>query len=146
METGNDRLSASTLILRTTAVLSLLHRFARPRCLCHIINNDTHTVEKRTSCQRCFFMSCRFHVDFIKGPDVVFHFNPRFPEQTIVRNSNLGGCWGPEEREGGFPFVQGQRFEVKCYINGKKSAEFIHNLAPLCDSFGRRCVGVCRLD
>lgn len=58
------------------------------------------------------FFFCRFNVDFIKGPDVVFHFNPRFNEQTIVRNSNLGGYWGPEEREGGFPFVQGQRFEV----------------------------------
>ncbi|KAF3845261.1 hypothetical protein F7725_008424 [Dissostichus mawsoni] len=33
----------------------------------------------------------RFQVDFIKGSDVVFHFNPRFSEQTIVRNSNLGG-------------------------------------------------------
>lgn len=59
-----------------------------------------------------FFFFCRFNVDFIKGPDVVFHFNPRFNEQTTVRNSNLGGYWGPEEREGGFPFVQGQRFEV----------------------------------
>ncbi|XP_028421130.1 galectin-3 [Perca flavescens] len=58
----------------------------------------------------------RFQVDFIKGSDVVFHFNPRFPEQTIVRNSNLGGCWGPEEREGGFPFVQGQRFELKILV------------------------------
>lgn len=58
----------------------------------------------------------RFNVDFIKGPDVVFHFNPRFNEQTIVRNSNLGGYWGPEEREGGFPFVQGQRFELKILV------------------------------
>lgn len=58
----------------------------------------------------------RFQVDFIKGPDVVFHFNPRFHEQTIVRNSSLGGCWGPEEREGGFPFVQGRRFELKILV------------------------------
>lgn len=58
----------------------------------------------------------RFQVDFIKGSDIVFHFNPRFNEQTIVRNSNLGGCWGPEEREGGFPFVQGRRFELKILV------------------------------
>lgn len=58
----------------------------------------------------------RFNVDFIRGEDVVFHFNPRFHEQTIVRNSNLRGCWGPEEREGGFPFVQGQRFELKILV------------------------------
>lgn len=48
----------------------------------------------------------------MKGPDVVFHFNPRFHEQTIVRNSNIDGRWGPEERGGDFPFVQGRRFEV----------------------------------
>uniref|UniRef100_A0A672SKS0 Galectin n=1 Tax=Sinocyclocheilus grahami TaxID=75366 RepID=A0A672SKS0_SINGR len=48
----------------------------------------------------------RFHVDFVREHDVVFHFNPRFHENTIVRNTQLGGCWGPEEREGGFPFVQ----------------------------------------
>ncbi|PWA29622.1 hypothetical protein CCH79_00007907 [Gambusia affinis] len=55
-------------------------------------------------------------VDFLKGPDVVFHFNPRFNEQTIVRNSNLGGYWGPEEREGPFPFAEGRRFELKILV------------------------------
>nr|XP_020478519.1 galectin-5-like [Monopterus albus] len=59
---------------------------------------------------------CRIHVDFVKGPDIAFHFNPRFNEQTVVRNSNLGGCWGPEERDGGFPFVRGQRFELKIRV------------------------------
>ncbi|XP_039642536.1 galectin-3-like isoform X1 [Perca fluviatilis] len=57
-----------------------------------------------------------FKVDFVKGSDVVFHFNPRFSEETIVRNSNVDGSWGPEEREGGFPFVQGQRFELKILV------------------------------
>ncbi|CAL1575337.1 unnamed protein product [Knipowitschia caucasica] len=59
----------------------------------------------------------RFQVDLIKGSDVVFHLNPRFPENTIVRNSNLGGFWGPEERDGYFPFVQGQRFELKILVD-----------------------------
>lgn len=59
----------------------------------------------------------RFQVDFMKGPDVVFHLNPRFSEHTIVRNSNLGGFWGPEEREGPFPFVPGQRFELKILVD-----------------------------
>ncbi|XP_076830578.1 galectin-3 isoform X1 [Brachyhypopomus gauderio] len=58
----------------------------------------------------------RFHVDFVKGSDVVFHFNPRFTEQTVVRNSNLGGYWGPEERDGGFPFVPGRQFELKILV------------------------------
>uniref|UniRef100_A0A8C2FK49 Galectin n=1 Tax=Cyprinus carpio TaxID=7962 RepID=A0A8C2FK49_CYPCA len=55
----------------------------------------------------------RFHVDFVRGHDVVFHFSPHFHENTIVRNTQLGGCWGPEERHGGFPFVQGRQFEVQ---------------------------------
>ncbi|KAF4089826.1 hypothetical protein AMELA_G00042600 [Ameiurus melas] len=58
----------------------------------------------------------RFQVDFMKGEDIVFHFNPRFSEQTIVRNSNLSGYWGPEEREGGFPFIQGRQFELKILV------------------------------
>lgn len=58
----------------------------------------------------------RFEVDLIKGPDVVFHLNPRFHEQAIIRNSCLGGCWGPEERDGGFPFVYGNRFELKILV------------------------------
>lgn len=60
----------------------------------------------------CDASFCRFQVDFIKGSDVVFHLNPRFHEQTIVRNSCLGGRWGPEERDGVFPFAPGRRFEV----------------------------------
>ncbi|GAA6079900.1 galectin-3, partial [Tachysurus ichikawai] len=58
----------------------------------------------------------RFQVDFMKGADIVFHFNPRFSEQTIVRNSNLSGYWGPEERDGGFPFIQGRQFELKILV------------------------------
>ncbi|XP_060727513.1 galectin-3 [Tachysurus vachellii] len=58
----------------------------------------------------------RFQVDFMKGSDIVFHFNPRFSEQTIVRNSNLSGYWGPEERDGGFPFIQGRQFELKILV------------------------------
>ncbi|KAJ8289085.1 hypothetical protein COCON_G00017440 [Conger conger] len=59
----------------------------------------------------------RFQVDLIRGPDVVFHLNPRFNEQTITRNSCLGGYWGPEERDGGFPFVPGNRFELKILVH-----------------------------
>ncbi|KAG1934446.1 galectin-3 [Pimephales promelas] len=58
----------------------------------------------------------RFHVDLVRGRDVVFHFNPRFHENTIVRNTNFDGYWGPEERDGGFPFVQGRQFELKILV------------------------------
>ncbi|KAM8736354.1 galectin-3 [Acanthopagrus latus] len=92
----------------------------------------------------------RFHVDFIKGHDVVFHFNPRFHEQTIVRNSQLGGCWGPEERDGGFPFCQGRRFELKILVeedsfkvavDGSHLLEYEHRVGGLEDVTLLRVVG-----
>ncbi|CAL8283953.1 unnamed protein product [Lota lota] len=58
----------------------------------------------------------RFSVNFMKGSDLVFHFNPRMPEQTIVRNSYLGGSWGTEECDGGFPFAPGRQFELKILV------------------------------
>ncbi|XP_076156769.1 galectin-3 isoform X2 [Alosa pseudoharengus] len=82
----------------------------------------------------------RFHIDFVKGEEVVFHFNPRFPEQTIVRNSQLGGYWGPEERDGGFPFIQGRQFELKilveqdCFkvaVDGVHLLEYEHRVGGL---------------
>ncbi|KAG7466158.1 hypothetical protein MATL_G00161810 [Megalops atlanticus] len=92
----------------------------------------------------------RFHVDFVKGPDIVFHFNPRFNEHTVVRNSHLGGCWGPEEREGGFPFAQGRRFELKILVeegmykvavDGTHLLEFEHRIGGLEEVTLLRVVG-----
>uniref|UniRef100_A0A8C1PT67 Galectin n=1 Tax=Cyprinus carpio TaxID=7962 RepID=A0A8C1PT67_CYPCA len=73
----------------------------------------------------------RFHVDFVRGHDVVFHFSPHFHENTIVRNTQLGGCWGPEERHGGFPFVQGRQFELKILVEAdgfKVAVDGVHLL------------------
>ncbi|KAM3865349.1 lectin, galactoside-binding, soluble, 2b [Diretmus argenteus] len=47
--------------------------------------------------------------------NVALHFNPRFEDHIIVFNSNSGGCWGDEHREGHFPFQRGE--ECKFYIN-----------------------------
>ncbi|KAL6488136.1 hypothetical protein MHYP_G00047650 [Metynnis hypsauchen] len=82
----------------------------------------------------------RFSVDFVKGPDIVFHFNPRFPEQTVVRNTYLEGDWGPEEREGGFPFEEGRQFELKILVeedvfkvavDGEHLLEYKHRVGGL---------------
>jgi hypothetical protein len=62
------------------------------------------------------------------------HINPRFFQNSIVRNSNLGG-WGAEERSGSFPFVKGGSFELiilveedeyKVAVNGQHLFEFRH--------------------
>ncbi|XP_036417137.1 32 kDa beta-galactoside-binding lectin-like [Colossoma macropomum] len=68
----------------------------------------------------------RFTIDICKGDDIAFHFNPRFNDngkQVIVRNSLIGGVWGPEERElPVFPFTPGKPFEIKIFCT---SSEFI---------------------
>jgi len=48
-----------------------------------------------------------------QGGDIAFHFNPRMKEKLVVRNSELSGSWGPEEREQpSFPFKAGQPFAM----------------------------------
>ena len=44
--------------------------------------------------------------------EIAFHFNPRRSQQCIVRNSQLGGSWGQEEQDGGYPFTPGALFDI----------------------------------
>lgn len=44
--------------------------------------------------------------------DILLHFNPRFDERCVVRNSRLAGSWGPEERHGKLVFKQGKKFNI----------------------------------
>ncbi|CAG2115394.1 unnamed protein product [Medioppia subpectinata] len=74
--------------------------------------------------------------------DIAFHFNPRFDENLIVRNSRQNQRWGPEEREPQTnPYVAGRSFETmilieshgfKVAVNGRHFCEFIHRIAPSC--------------
>jgi len=57
-----------------------------------------------------FAVNLRYKQD---GGDIAFHFNPRLNEGVVVRNSQLGGSWGPEERDQpSFPFAAGQQFTM----------------------------------
>ncbi|NXD11693.1 LEG3 protein, partial [Nothocercus nigrocapillus] len=70
----------------------------------------------------------RFSLDFKKGQDVAFHFNPRFSEggkKVIVCNSMFHNTWGKEEREAPrFPFKAGKPFklQVLCEVDHFKVA------------------------
>ncbi|XP_077639886.1 galectin-3 [Lonchura striata] len=58
----------------------------------------------------------RFSLDFKRGNDVAFHFNPRFNEdfrKVIVCNSMFQNTWGKEERTSKFPFEAGKPFKLQ---------------------------------
>lgn len=67
------------------------------------------------------------------------HFNPRFNENIIVRNTMIEGKWGDEEKDGGLPIKRGQEFtiEIECFeecyvitINDLKFCTYKHRLSP----------------
>ncbi|NXC76095.1 LEG3 protein, partial [Anhinga anhinga] len=70
----------------------------------------------------------RFSLDFKKGNDIAFHFNPRFKEdnrKVIVCNSMFQNNWGKEERTAPrFPFEAGKPFKLQilCEVDHFKVA------------------------
>ncbi|NWS75077.1 LEG3 protein, partial [Crotophaga sulcirostris] len=70
----------------------------------------------------------RFSLDFKRGNDIAFHFNPRFREdnrKVIVCNSMFQDNWGKEERTAPrFPFEAGKPFklQVLCEVDHFKVA------------------------
>ncbi|XP_059129725.1 galectin-3 [Peromyscus eremicus] len=58
-------------------------------------------------------------LNFKKGDDVAFHFNPRFNEnnkRVIVCNTKEHNNWGREERQSTFPFQSGQQFKIQVLV------------------------------
>ncbi|XP_052472719.1 galectin-9-like isoform X2 [Carassius gibelio] len=71
---------------------------------------------------------------------IAFHYNPRFDEKVVVRNTNQMENWGPEERSGGLPFQKGQPFQVtiscnphhyNVFVNGKQAHTYKHRFTML---------------
>ncbi|XP_036055339.1 galectin-3 [Onychomys torridus] len=61
----------------------------------------------------------KFILNFKKGNDVAFHFNPRFNEnnkRVIVCNTQEHNNWGREERQSAFPFQSGQPFKIQVLV------------------------------
>jgi hypothetical protein len=59
----------------------------------------------------------------------MLHFNPRFPDAVIVRNSMFSGKWGAEEKEGEMVFKQGAEFTIHIYCQDDvfKVYNILHN-------------------
>uniref|UniRef100_A0A670Z492 Galectin n=1 Tax=Pseudonaja textilis TaxID=8673 RepID=A0A670Z492_PSETE len=62
----------------------------------------------------------RFVMNFLCGRDILFHFNPRFPQQHVVLNICQSGRWGKEEVHK-MPFQKGEHFEAIFIV---KEAEY----------------------
>ncbi|XP_051014461.1 galectin-9-like [Acomys russatus] len=84
----------------------------------------------------------RFHVNLRSGNDIAFHFNPRFNEDTVVRNTQINNSWGPEERSlpRRMPFSRGQSVtmwilcESHCFkvaVDGQHLCDYAHRLMNL---------------
>ncbi|XP_024420649.2 galectin-9 isoform X2 [Desmodus rotundus] len=84
----------------------------------------------------------RFHINLRCGSDIAFHLNPRFNENAVVRNTQISGSWGPEERglPQAMPFSRGQGFLVwiiceghcfKVAVNGQHLFDYYHRLKNL---------------
>ncbi|RWS21400.1 galectin-8-like protein, partial [Leptotrombidium deliense] len=59
--------------------------------------------------------------------DIVFHLNPRFKEQSVVRNTRINGEWGTEEREQNLiPIKPNERFEIAILVTSKAYRVFIN--------------------
>lgn len=85
-----------------------------------------------------------FSINLTMGPgdlgtaDIALHVNPRFGENSVVRNSFQNGSWGSEERGGpGMPFQKGGPLEcimlvandkIMISFNGNHFCEFGHRL------------------
>lgn len=71
--------------------------------------------------------------------DIALHFNPRLPQNYIVRNSRANGAWGDEERCSALPFSlhRDSKFLIQILItakdysisvNGRHFAHFKHRI------------------
>ncbi|XP_073778746.1 lectin, galactoside-binding, soluble, 9 (galectin 9)-like 5 isoform X3 [Danio rerio] len=69
-----------------------------------------------------------------------FHYQCRFDENAVVRNTHENGSWGPEERDGAVPFIPGQFFQVKIscnrdhfdvFVNGEQIHTYKHRFTKL---------------
>jgi len=80
----------------------------------------------------------RFEVNLKAGPDIAFHFNPRFHDRIVVANSCRSGNWDNEERQSHqFPFMGSATFDLliacdsnqlKVAVNGQHFITFAHRI------------------
>ncbi|XP_023223799.1 galectin-4-like isoform X1 [Centruroides sculpturatus] len=93
-----------------------------------------------TAFPNSFTLDFRCRIGDQPPADVAFHFNARFNQNVVVRNSYINSRWGAEERHGRFPFAPGTHFDMvirietdkfMVAINGAHFTEYRHRIMPL---------------
>jgi len=81
----------------------------------------------------------QFAINLYSGNNIAFHYNPRLSEKAVVRNSQTGGTWGKEEKEGTIPFSKNKQFDLviqsegdalQVYVNGEHHVAFKNRIPP----------------
>ncbi|XP_017346983.1 galectin-9 isoform X2 [Ictalurus punctatus] len=82
----------------------------------------------------------RFEINLRHRNGIAFHYNPRFDENLVVRNTQTAWQWGSEERSGEIPFHRGQNFQIiiscnpqhyNVFVNGNQVHTYIHRFTNL---------------
>ncbi|NP_001187343.1 galectin-9 [Ictalurus punctatus] len=82
----------------------------------------------------------RFSINLRHRNGIAFHYNPRFDENLVVRNTQTVENWGSEERSGGMPFQKGQNFQIiiscnphhyNVFVNGNQVHTYDHRFTRL---------------
>uniref|UniRef100_A0A2I9LP00 Galectin n=1 Tax=Centruroides hentzi TaxID=88313 RepID=A0A2I9LP00_9SCOR len=55
-----------------------------------------------------------------KHDDIVLHFNPRFQDRNVVRNTRSDDNWGSEEKKGKMPFEEGEQFYLQIAVSSEE--------------------------
>lgn len=80
-----------------------------------------------------------FQVNLLAGQDIAFHVSVRFDEKHVVRNSQQGGQWQAEEKEGKLPLdkdvafdmtIVNEPFAFQLFFNNNHFCSFAHRLDP----------------
>ncbi|XP_070082528.1 galectin-5-like isoform X2 [Equus caballus] len=83
-----------------------------------------------------------FYINLRSGCDIAFQLKTCFNDNTVIRNTQINGTWGSEERglPGEMPFTQGWSFSVgikceehclKVEVDGQHLCDYDHRLKDL---------------